>query len=525
MGTVFIRGRYYSRVFIPVDLRSLIGRVEIRKSLRTTVYRDARILTGQWEGRLAELFTHLRCRAVSMTIEQIRRLVQAYIDSALEESEQSWLHSTGLDDASEEGYSSALADRLEDTAEQLQRNDFKQITKEVDALLQTHRRTLSKSSDAYLRLCREVVKARQYVLKRELDRLDGNYLNEFAEQRSTGERLPQPEMIRLISEALHDYFKHYSHRNARTNHEKQVIFTRFLDSLGGDRPLQEVTKADCIRFRDQYSRLPKRLPNDLRGKPLAAVLKATEKTDYLTVTKTTVNLALDDVRHFFSWAIKQDYYIGKNPVDGIAYEGTKQEHYDIFTETDLTAIFQSSEFIEQRTGKYPERYWLVLILALTGARREEPAQLRVDDVKHKEGVWFFDITDQEGKNEHSKRRVPVHSRLLELGFLDYLAMRKKQGPLLFPPTPKMKGRTTPGDAVGKWLSRLRKTVGVRGRKPLHSFRHTFITRLVSAGVPEDMRKVLVGHAATDVHGQTYTHREEISITLLQSHLEKLTLPV
>ena len=72
--------RYYSRVFVPVDLRLLIGREEIRKSRRTSVYRDARILTGKWEGRLAELFTRLRCRGVSTTIEQIKRLVQTHIE-------------------------------------------------------------------------------------------------------------------------------------------------------------------------------------------------------------------------------------------------------------------------------------------------------------------------------------------------------------------------------------------------------------------------------------------------------------
>lgn len=528
MGTVFLRGRYYSRVSVPVDLRLLIGRIEIRKCLRTTAYRDAKILAGRWEGRLSELFTLLRCRGVSMTLEQIKRLVQTYIDSELEESEVARLHAkeTG-DDNEREALDLALTSSLEDTAEALQQNDFRKISKEVDELLQTHRRTLPKSSDAYLRLCREVLKARQFVLKRELDRLDGNYLKEW-DQGSTPDHFPQPETIRLISEALEDYFKHYGHRDKRTNHEKRITFARFMESAGGDRPVQEVAKADCIRFRDDYNRLPKRITNDLRGKPLGVVLKTVEGTDYLPVTKNTVNLALDDLRHFFSWAIKQDYYMGKNPVDGIAYEGTKQEHYAMFTDDDLKAIFQSQEFCEQREGKYPERYWLILILAFTGARREEVAQLGVDDVQQLEGVFYFDITDQDGKkvkNVHSKRRVPVHSRLLELGLLDYVAMRRRTGQLLFPPTPKMKGRTTPGDAVLKWFTRLKQIVGVTGRKPLHSFRHTLITRLVSAGVPQDIREVLVGHASSGVHGQVYTHREEISLPLLQGHLEKLKLPV
>lgn len=374
-------------------------------------------------------------------------------------------------------------------------------------------------------MCRELLKAKQYVLKKELDRQDGHYWKEL-DQSPTREHLPQPETVRLISEALQDYFKHYEHRDTRTNHEKQVIFTRFIDSVGGDRPLQDVAKADCIRFRDQYSRLPKRISNDLRGKSLSNVVAAIEGKTYQSVTKTTVNLALDDVRHFFQWAIKQDFYLGKNPVDGIAYEGTKQEHYDFFADADLKALFQSPEFTEQRTGKFPERYWLILILAFTGARREEVAQLSVDDIKQtEESVYYFDITDEDGKkvkNAHSRRRVPVHSRLLELGLLDFADTRSRE---LFPTGTKFKGRNTVGDAVGKWFHRLKQDVGVQGRKPLHSFRHTVITRLVSAGVPQDIREILVGHASQGVHGQTYTHREEISVTLLKEHLEKLKLPV
>lgn len=463
-----------------------------------------------------------------MTLEQIQKLVQAYITEELEEQE-AWRMSLkdGGDNDERDTIDLVLTDSLANTAEQLQRNDYRTISKKADELLQRHKRTLPKTSEAYHRLCRELLKAEQYILKRELDRQDGHYWQEL-DRGTAREHLPQPETVRLISEALEDYFKHYEHRDKQTNHEKKVIFSRFIDSVGGDRPLQDVAKADCIRFRDQYSRLPKRVSNALRGKSLHEVLTAIEGKAYQSVTKTTVNLALDDVRHFFQWAIKQDYFLGKNPVDGIAYEGTKQEHYDFFTDADLKVLLQSPEFLAQRTGKYPERYWLILILAFTGARREEIAQLRVDDVKQAEGVYYFDITNEDGKKiktTHSKRRVPVHSRLLEFGFLEYASTRTEA---LFPKgqtSKSSKGRRTAGDSIGKWFLRLRREVGIQGRKPLHSFRHTAITRLVSAGVPQDMREILVGHASQNVHGQTYTHREEISLALLKGHLEKLKLPV
>lgn len=117
MGTVFIRGRYYSRVFIPADLRLLIGRVEVRKSLRTVVYRDARILSSRWEGRLSELFTHLRCHGVSMTLEQIKKLVQSYISEELEEREVDRMgHKNGVDDDERDTLDLVITSSLGDTA-------------------------------------------------------------------------------------------------------------------------------------------------------------------------------------------------------------------------------------------------------------------------------------------------------------------------------------------------------------------------------------------------------------------------
>ena len=255
----------------------------------------------------------------------------------------------------------------------------------------------------------------------------------------------------------------------------------------------------------------------------------------MRVTKNTVNYALDDLRHFFSWAIKHDLFDGKNPVDGIAHEGTKQESYEPFTDGDLVRMFTSVKFLAQRTGRHAERYWLILCLAYSGARREELAQLLVSDIRQdQECVWYFDITPDEErgtrvKNEASKRRTPLHSRLVDLGFLSYVdQVRKGHGDesLLFPMPKKREigRRLTVGDAVGKWHQRHCRLVGVTGKKPLHSFRHTVVTRLIGAGVPQDKVMMIVGHTDSTVTGGIYTDRQMIPLTLLKECLEKLRYP-
>ena len=96
--------------------------------------------------------------------------------------------------------------------------------------------------------------------------------------------------------------------------------------------------------------------------------------------------------------------------------------------------------------------------------------------------------------------------------------------LLFPLSKKIKGRPTVGDATGKWFQRHRELVGVTGKKPLHSFRHTVVTRLIGAGVPQDKVMMIVGHTDSTVTGGIYTDRKMIPLALLKECLEKLHYP-
>jgi hypothetical protein len=56
---------------------------------------------------------------------------------------------------------------------------------------------------------------------------------------------------------------------------------------------------------------------------------------------------------------------------------------------------------------------------------------------------------------------------------------------------------------------------------LRSLRHTVITRLSGAGVPENVAEMLVSHVSETVHGQVYVDRESIPLPMLKSQLEKL----
>ena len=62
-------------------------------------------------------------------------------------------------------------------------------------------------------------------------------------------------------------------------------------------------------------------------------------------------------------------------------------------------------------------------------RLEEISQLSVDDVYFVDGIWVFDVNtkpsrdgrnDKQVKNKNAVRIVPMHNKLIDLGFIEYV---------------------------------------------------------------------------------------------------------
>jgi integrase len=153
----------------------------------------------------------------------------------------------------------------------------------------------------------------------------------------------------------------------------------------------------------------------------------------------------------------------------------------------------------------------------------------IKDIGSADGIPFMNVTD-EGEQQSlktgstSKRRLPIHSSLLELGFLEYVESVKAAGHSRLFPTLEH-GANGFGDAVGKYFSRLVTSVGLTDPGlVLHSLRHGGITKLHGAGVQTNQVEMLAGHASNTVNGSVYTHRENIPLSLLREGLERLTYP-
>lgn len=386
--------------------------------------------------------------------------------------------------------------------------DYRKIEREVDEMLEAAGLpALDHNSADFRRLCRRFLLAKIEYTRIEADRWNGiyNHVQRPGAPTPTSSSKPKTEPSGpLFFEIIERYF-HESPRAARSAEQTRAEFAKFVTVLGGDRPVSAITKAHVRAYKDD--------------------MLQTRELKLATVGKHIATLS-----GLFRWCEKQGHIPdGSNPTKGLAPDKKAARRQakarKAFSDKELFQVFGSKEFMIQR-DKNPARFWICLICLFEICRREEAAQLNVSDIGEEKELHYIHITtegsgDKTLKNEGSTRRVPIHSALIKLGLLDYVSRIKATGHTrLFPQLKK--GGNTYGDAVGKFFSRLVTKAGLTDPGlVLHSLRHGGISKLANAGVAQNIREILAGHAAEGIHEQVYVHRDQISLGLLKDGLEKL----
>lgn len=249
-----------------------------------------------------------------------------------------------------------------------------------------------------------------------------------------------------------------------------------------------VTPEDVVRFKQHLLTTP-RLST---GRPASA---KTIKHGYLAGLKAV-----------FGWAVA-NRKLPSNPVSGITIKLGKRPKLRSkgFSEAEARAILSAT--INARHGKQEPQTiaairWVPWLCAYTGARVGEMCQLRKQDLKQKDGIWVVHITPEAGTVKTNEARdVPLHSHLIEQGFLEFVH-KAKAGPIFV--------RIGNGGSVLGRVDGLknRLTVFVRAIikdpnvAPNHGWRHRFKTVGMEAGIPPRILDAIQGHASRSV-AETY----------------------
>jgi integrase len=296
----------------------------------------------------------------------------------------------------------------------------------------------------------------------------------------------------------------------------------FLDAVG-DKPIGEIDKADLRHYRELLHKLPTRYATRFPDKPLQEILAADA---YPKLADTSVDKLLRYVKSLFSFAVDQDC-VTNNPADALRLKKSNdaRSQRKAFSANDLRGIFDAT-YCAQRE-KRPERFWIPLCLLFTGARLEEIAQLDTEDVRQVHSLWCFNINeegdDKSVKTAQSVRVVPVHSRLLDLGLLEFVSSRRGNGEeKLWPNLTKTANGY--GSAISKHFNRRLRNIGIEDRKlVLYSLRHNVTTQLANKGIEAYLIERLVGHRS---EGQTFGgYTKEIDVGKLRQVVELLDFPV
>ncbi|MGT2505925.1 tyrosine-type recombinase/integrase [Cupriavidus basilensis] len=127
------------------------------------------------------------------------------------------------------------------------------------------------------------------------------------------------------------------------------------------------------------------------------------------------------------------------------------------------------------------------------------------------------------KTVNSQRSVPLHSAVLKLGFIEYCeALRAAGYRRLFPELLHDAVRGY-GKAATQWFGRFlgnQLKMERNGRKVFHSFRHTFITALFAADIPDATVSQLSGHAQEGSEA-AIRYRKDQSADQLRPYVERL----
>jgi len=270
--------------------------------------------------------------------------------------------------------------------------------------------------------------------------------------------------------------------------------------------ISNLTKRDIAGFRTILEQLPSTQKKDIKSLSLTGQIELADKNNLPRLSPLTVKNQMMALSGLFTFA-KDEGLIDFNPVEGTTRNLTGKIDNSAsaareYRREEIITIFSSKLFTDNYSPKRADyglaHYWLPLLLYYTGARAEEIAQLDVADVYLNEVYPYFRLTD-EGDDQSIKtgisRQVTIHPHLLELGLADYISSLNGSKKLF----PKL-NRNNEGKynvQVSKWFGNyLKNDLGIirGGIKPFHSFRHHFITHLRLANIRPDIQNNITGHS-------------------------------
>ena len=253
---------------------------------------------------------------------------------------------------------------------------------------------------------------------------------------------------------------------ARPHH---IYHLKFLLPFFADSPVLRITKSQAEEFRK------------------------VRRAHNPSIKDATVNRDLSVLRHILYWAADEQL-IAANPLARLKMARERRTRRQVLSVAEEKLLLSAAK----------DHLYLMTVCALdTGMRRGEITGQRWEDIDFSRKLLFV---TRSKTPEGESREIPLSDRFYELLLKD----RKPEGLVV-----SFRGK--PVRIVKRTWKTALKNAQIRHVR-FHDLRHTFNTRLMEAGVMQEVRMALMGHSTGSRVHATYTH---IELPLKREAIRKL----
>lgn len=314
-----------------------------------------------------------------------------------------------------------------------------------------------------------------------------------------------------LVEAWRDFVVFTAKKNKwtlKTQKDNEANFEFIKFALGEKTQVTSITKRNIKDMLDIAESLPQRNKRKYKNMSFQECLD-TDIPEEDLISSRSVNGYLKVCQSFFSGYLTREVDVLTSPPTMNVRYPAKSQSYGSYSRKEMAKLvthFMSLSGWEK---------WVFLLLSYTGARRGEIAKLNAEDIKFDDDSQRYFIYIKESKTEAGIRCIPLHKKLVDLGFIDFVKRKKTKSKAndLFPEIGYV-------NRISKVFIQIRDqleipSVSLKGnRRVVHSLRHTFITNAQSKVGNVNLTQQVVGHEHSKI-GQTqvYTTTFELSALL------------
>jgi len=367
------------------------------------------------------------------------------------------------------------------------------------------------------RLLREAIKARIVIESTKRERNLGRYNNDYDSGRRYGVARPAspkppttgnsagpsgscaPDGL-LLSELIQKFVREKMAKTCwtqKTLAENEAIYEILL-AIVGDISVRDLNRDTMVGFLEKVQKLPANIHKDPRFSEMG-VAEILAVPDLISISQSTAGKYLRRAASLLEHAVTLGI-LHRNPAKGLTIDRDhRQEHEErhIYSRQNISKLVgEIPAWIHRSHTMKAERFWIPLIGMYSGMRLDEICQLHADDVRQVDGIWCLDVNsrgEKKIKTASSRRCVPIHPFLLEIGFLKYWQTVCDAGL----PRVWMSLKRNKNGFGGTFSKRFgdfhRAKVTMDRRVVFHSFRHTVADELKQKGVRDAIVCALLGH--------------------------------